>query len=209
MPKINAQYEESQQKKIMGGAARIFAARGYNPTTLDQICQELKLSKGAIYVYFKNKEDLFVSVLRSIYDQRFVSLSRAFEEDDPITQKFEKILNRLGGLVDEEDFVFMRLWLQGFLECEHIPALIAIKTKSRQNFKTLISDLLKQGQEQGEINPDLNISSLSDGLMAISDGLMLHSLVQGWGMDAARVRSVISDTFTPLLSQQNHSASNQ
>ncbi|MDR3576996.1 MAG: TetR/AcrR family transcriptional regulator [Anaerolineaceae bacterium] len=199
MPKISTQYEQAQQMRIIDGAARVFAEHGYSPTTIDQIGQALQLSKGAIYIYFKSKEELFVSVLRSIYEGRFIVLSTAYLIDDPILVKFEKILERLGGLVDHEDYVFIRLWLEGFLESEHIPSLEAIKTDSHQQFYTLLYGLLEEGQLSGEINPHINLSSVTSALMAVSDGLMLHSLVQGWGIDPQQVRKIIQDTFAPML----------
>jgi len=44
---------------------------------MDQICQALQLSKGAIYVYLEYKEELFISALQAIYERRFAILSTA------------------------------------------------------------------------------------------------------------------------------------
>jgi len=198
LPHISPQYEQAQEKRIIAGAAQVFAEYGYRQTTIDQIGQALKLSKGAIYIYFKSKEDLFVSVLESIYEQRFTILSTAYQMDDPITVKFEKTLDRLCGLVSQDDRVFIRLWIEGFLESEHISRLEAIKTDSRQQFHQLLYGLLQEGQRSGEIEPNLNLSNAADAIMAFSDGLMLHSLVQGWGIDPDRVRNIFHDTFSQL-----------
>lgn len=199
MPKITTQHEQAQKERIVEGAASIFADYGYRQTTMDQICQALQLSKGAIYVYFKSKEDLFISVLQSIYDRRFTILSTAFQAEDTVPVKFEKMLNPLGGLVDRSDYVFIRLWLEGFLESEHIPELQAIKTNSRRQFTALLYGLLQEAQLAGQISPNLDLSSVTSALMAVSDGLMLHSLVPGWKIDPDQVRKIIYDTFTPLL----------
>ena len=43
MPRITPQYEQAQQKRIIDGAAQIFADHGYRPTTIDQISQALKI----------------------------------------------------------------------------------------------------------------------------------------------------------------------
>ena len=206
MPRVTPQYEQSQQKRIIDGAAQIFAERGYGLTTIDQIGQSLQLSKGAIYIYFKSKEDLFVAVLQSIYERRFTLLSTAYQLDDPISVKFDKILDRLGSLVNHDDYVFIRLWLEGFLESEHIPSLQKIKTDSHQNFYNLLYGLLQEGQLNGEINPEINLSSVTAALMAVSDGLMLHSLVQGWGIDPDRVRRIIHETFSQMLGSGPKSA---
>ncbi len=196
MPRISPQYEQAQEKRIIEGAAQVFAERGYRQTTIDQISQALQLSKGAIYIYFKSKEDLFVAVLQSIYEQRFNLLSTAFQPDDSTRVKFERMLDRLSGLVSRDDHVFVRLWIEGFLESEHIPRLEAIKTGSRRNFQQLLYGLLQEGQRAGEIAPNVDISSAVDAILAISDGLMLHSLIPSWGIDPNRVRKILHDTLS-------------
>lgn len=203
MPRVSPQYEQAQQKRIIDGAAQVFAERGYRLTTIDQIGQALGLSKGAIYIYFKSKEELFVAVLQAIYERRFALLSTAYQADDPLPVKFEKILDRLGGLMGHDDDVFIRLSLEGFLESEHIPSLQAIKTASYQRFYALLYGLLQEGQRSGEINPDLNLASVVTVLMAVSDGLMLHSLVQGRGIEPERVRRIISETFSQVLGRRS------
>jgi AcrR family transcriptional regulator len=199
MPRTSPQYEQAQEYRIIQGAAQIFADRGYRQTTIDQIGQALQLSKGAIYIYFKSKEDLFVSVLQFIYEDRFNLLSSGFQPGDSIQDKFQKIIDRLCRLVSREDRVFMRLWIEGFLETEHIPRLEEIKTNSRRRFQQLLYHLLQEGQLAGEINPDLGLSDTVDAIMAFSDGLMLHSLIQGWGIDSDRVRNILLDTLSRML----------
>jgi AcrR family transcriptional regulator len=202
MPRVSPQYEQAQQKRIIDGAAQVFADYGYRLTTIDQISQALQLSKGAIYIYFRSKEELFISVLQAIYERRFAILSAAYQADDPIPVKFEKILDRLGGLMSHDDYVFIRLSLEGFLESDHIPRLQAIKTESYQRFYELLYGLFQEGQTAGEISPDLNLSSVTMILMAVSDGLMLHSLVQGRGIDPDQVRRIIHETFSQVFAHR-------
>jgi AcrR family transcriptional regulator len=199
MPRVSSQYEQAQKKRIIDGATQVFAEHGYHLTTMDQICQALQLSKGAIYIYFKSKEELFISALQAIYERRFAILSTAYQANDPIPIKFEKILDRLGSLMSHDDYVFIRLSLEGFLESEHIPSLQAIKADSYQRFYELLYGLLQEGQIAGEINADLNLSSVTFVLMAVSDGLMLHSLVQDRGINPDRVRQIIHETFSQML----------
>lgn len=199
MPKVSTVYEQTQKTRILEGAAKVFASDGYRQTTMDRICNVLNLSKGAIYIYFKNKEELFVSTLRSIFEQRYILLSGAYQETDPLPVKFEKILDRLGNLVGLDDYVYIRLSVEGFLESDRIPGLQSIKTDSYNRFYSLLFDLLSRGQASGQINPGLDISSLIAVLMATMDGLMLHSLVRGRGIDPQRIRTIVFETFSQVL----------
>jgi AcrR family transcriptional regulator len=199
MPKVSQQYEHAQRERIVGGATHAFARDGYAATTIDQIGRELGLSKGSIYTYFGSKEDLFVASLQSIYDNRFEALTTAFAADDPIEEKFRKVLEKLADIVSPRDDVFARLSLAGFLESSRIPRLLEIKTASHRRFSDLVGRLLREGQESGKVRPDLNIPSVTVVLLAVSDGLMLHSLVPGRGIKPKQVQRVLHETFLPML----------
>jgi AcrR family transcriptional regulator len=199
MPKVSQQYEHAQRERIVGGATRAFARNGYAATTIDQIARELGLSKGSIYTYFGSKEDLFVVSLQSIYESRFEALATAFAMDDPVEEKFRKILQRLADIVSPQDDVFARLSLAGFLESSRIPRLLKIKTAAYRRFSHLVDRLLREGQESGEVRPDLNIPSVTTVLIAVSDGLMLHSLVPGRGIKPDQVQRAMRETFLAML----------
>jgi AcrR family transcriptional regulator len=199
MPRVSVEYEEEQKKRIIEGAAKVFADNGYRQTTIDQIGQALRMSKGAIYIYFKSKEELFVSTLRVIYERRFAILSTAYRDTDSIVVKFEKLLDRLGSLVDPDDYVYIRLSLEGFLESDRIPELRAIKAESYKSFYKLLYALLQEGQRAREIDPSLNLSSVTTVLIAVADGLMMQSLVKGRGINPEQVRHVVHETFSHLF----------
>ncbi len=65
-----------KKKKIMDTALELFASYGYHGTTMEKIATRAGVSKGLIYTYFKNKEDLLLELLES-------GLERISEKLDP------------------------------------------------------------------------------------------------------------------------------
>jgi AcrR family transcriptional regulator len=53
-------------KEILEAAFVEFSRNGYAVTTLDQIAERAGVTKGTIYVYFENKEHLFISMVREV-----------------------------------------------------------------------------------------------------------------------------------------------
>src|SRR5580704_3930439 len=53
-------------KEILEAAFEEFSRNGYASTTLDQVAERAGVTKGTIYVYFENKEHLFISVVREV-----------------------------------------------------------------------------------------------------------------------------------------------
>ncbi len=62
-PSRREREKAAHRREIMEAAVRVFARRGFAAATLDEIAQEAEFSKGAIYLYFANKEDLLSTIL--------------------------------------------------------------------------------------------------------------------------------------------------
>src|SRR5690606_31799601 len=63
-------YERQQkEKQIIQSAIRLFSSKGYHATKMDDVAKQAKMSKGLIYFYFKNKEDLYMAVTKKAYDE--------------------------------------------------------------------------------------------------------------------------------------------
>ena len=62
-------YSESQTKSlIIEDASKIFLRKGYNNTTIAEIMESVGITKPSFYYYFKNKKDLYLTCLGSIFD---------------------------------------------------------------------------------------------------------------------------------------------
>jgi TetR/AcrR family transcriptional regulator len=54
--------KQARKKAILDAASRIFQEKGYQSTTMNKIAEEAELSRATLYIYFKNKDDLFLSM---------------------------------------------------------------------------------------------------------------------------------------------------
>ena len=53
---------EERRSQILTAATAVFARLGFHPARMDDIARESRLSKGALYLYFKSKDDLLISI---------------------------------------------------------------------------------------------------------------------------------------------------
>lgn len=53
---------ERRRQQIMVAAKRVFADKGFNKATMEDIAKEAELSPGTLYLYFKNKDELYASL---------------------------------------------------------------------------------------------------------------------------------------------------
>ena len=69
-------YPEETVRKILDAAAHLFLEKGYDGTSLQDIIDETKLSKGAIYHHFGSKEDIFEAVCDRMGEENVQLLSK-------------------------------------------------------------------------------------------------------------------------------------
>ena len=75
------------KKQILESAKLQFLQYGYKKTNLDDIVRDVRISKGTIYNYFKNKEDLFKCVTNSNFDEMNVHLESILDTEPNIQKK--------------------------------------------------------------------------------------------------------------------------
>jgi AcrR family transcriptional regulator len=61
-----AEHSADTRRALIDAARRLFSRQGYSATSLDELCQRARVTKGALYHHFRNKEDLFVVVLEQV-----------------------------------------------------------------------------------------------------------------------------------------------
>lgn len=63
-----AAHAADTRRALVTAARRLFALQGYAATSLDEVCERARVTKGALYHHFQNKEDLFAAVLAEVED---------------------------------------------------------------------------------------------------------------------------------------------
>jgi TetR/AcrR family fatty acid metabolism transcriptional regulator len=72
-----------RKKQIIETGKKLFAQNGYYGTHVESILREASIGKGTFYLYFKNKEDLFITILSDFLDEWEKGLKASLEGLDP------------------------------------------------------------------------------------------------------------------------------
>lgn len=73
-----------KREQILDGAHRIFMRQGFDASSMNDITREAGVSKGTLYVYFKNKEDLFAAIIQRQKSRVFEKLREIVKAGGPI-----------------------------------------------------------------------------------------------------------------------------
>jgi AcrR family transcriptional regulator len=80
--------KEERPQEITAAALKAFAENGYSATRVDDVAKRAGVSKGLLYLYFKTKEELFKSVIRSFVIPRIDALTSVIEKSDMSSEAF-------------------------------------------------------------------------------------------------------------------------
>ena len=84
--------DSAKRRQIVEGAQRVFLAQGFDAASMGEIARAAGVSKGTLYVYFENKEQLF----QAIVGEQCKAQAEAIFAFDPNDRDIESALTRLG-----------------------------------------------------------------------------------------------------------------
>ena len=86
-----------RQEEILAAAFKVFAAHGYEATRMDEVARQAGIAKGTIYLYFRDKEQLFRAVVRGLVQEKFDAIAGSFQGTGE--QLLRELLSRMYGQV--------------------------------------------------------------------------------------------------------------
>jgi AcrR family transcriptional regulator len=181
MPKVVPEYKEEAKSRILDAANKVFAENGYHEATMDDIAKRLGVSKGAIYLYFSSKEDLFEAMVKTAPQAFKEILYSSFgDEENPIqsaTQFFDKML-KLSASNPGLSFEILS-------EASRNPSLKRILKQNHEEYERVLTSFLVEGRKRGIMGNNLDIPPLANALIALWNGLETL-LVTGLPVDDAK-----------------------
>lgn len=128
----------NRRNEILQASWKVFASKDYDSATLDDIAEAAEISKGTIYLYFKNKADLFISTLEIGIEKLSSIIGEVIaSNDDPVTGVKEIIKRQMDFC--EENLDFFKIL---FSERSHFE--VHSRTADRRDLKKHAKSLLLQ-----------------------------------------------------------------
>src|SRR2546427_12168978 len=92
-PVAKRRRREETRQRLLDSALGVFARHGYERATVDAIVREAGFSKGAFYVHFESKDDLFWAMLEQRINRQLDTFREALDASVPVTQNLQSILS--------------------------------------------------------------------------------------------------------------------
>ena len=182
--------------ELIATAAKVFARRGYNGASVEEIAEEAGYSHGAVYSNFEGKADLFLAVFEDYMAERVRELAAtqaALPPDAPLAVRARALADQwMERLARDRDSVVLHM--EFIAHADRDPELARRFGTRSAAMREALSRYISQYQEEAGIEPALPADELALVLRALGIGLAVESLVSP---DA--VRDGLYGDFVELL----------
>jgi TetR/AcrR family fatty acid metabolism transcriptional regulator len=168
---MSSERKGPKHDRILEAAVKVFARKGFHNSRIAEIAVEAGVASGTIYLYFRNKDDILISVFEESLDQIIGEVERD-----------------LAGIPDPRDRLRRFIWLHLRMLREHRELAEVLQVELRQSNKfmkeyvpgrwiqylDIIARILKDGQKKGIFRRDLSLGIYKRAVFGALDEISLH-----------------------------------
>ncbi len=176
MPKIvDEQMRDATRRRIIHEAASEFARLGFDQANINIIAELAGIGKGTIYLYFENKRELFLAMLRYIAQAHIASIRAALAPEGTLQQRLERLFRAFAYLAEQESDSF-NVYMSALYGVNR--AFQTEATKLLRDYVAIIALMLEESVARGEISCQ-NIEDTALMVLSLTESYVLSARVLG------------------------------
>ena len=181
MPKVSDEHRLARRQQIVAAARTCVAEQGFHKTTMADVIRESGLSAGAVYGYFKSKDE----IVAAIADDALSSVDRLFEEilarEEPLTPlaALEAAVEHVAFVAGQAGGDVTKVGIQAWAEALHNDAIKAIASEKYRMLRGHFVEVARRAQADGTVDPDTDPEYIAQVLFGLIPGFILQRLILG------------------------------
>lgn len=191
-PIVSEEYKEKKRQEILQSAHACFARKGFEASTVDEIVTHSGLSKGAIYNYFKSKDEIYLALMEGQTNESGTKFTKAIAERETALDKLNYLIEAylLNDPNDEENKDHALVHFEFRLYSTRKPELkTALTERYKSFFVTLLAGIIKEGQTTSEFKKEIDPDMYADIFWAMVNGVTLQATI----LDNYRYKDILKE----------------
>lgn len=167
--------QKNHAVQILEAGEKLFAKKGFYPTTMEEVARAAGLAKGTIYLHFDDKRNLFFSIIEKKLDILLEKIEKEMRKDEFPSQRIKLAIGiHLKFLEENRDFFKIMQTLPESLKQEMERKLKGRVIEKQSRYVEILDQLIRKGIRNQEIKP------LDSRKLAVILVGMMHSLTIYW-----------------------------
>lgn len=188
MARVSQEHLDARRRQILDGARRCFTSNGFHATSMQDVLREAGLSAGAVYRYFRSKEEIVAAVAAETLESVRESYATIAAADPPPTpdELFGAVLSRLRkSLGDSDDQrALPQLLMQVWGETLRNPEVAKVLADGYRGLRRQWVELVEAYQARGWVDPEADADHVARTLIGTVQGYFVQQALFG-GVDPA------------------------
>lgn len=177
--------------RLLQAASEVFAERGYDRASLDDVAAAAGLTKGAVYSSFSSKDELFYALMRERIGERLALVAEAVDRqvtlEDITRDAGEGLVELISGQADWH-LLFIEFWARAIRE----PSLRDEFARQRRSARELIARFFEQQAIQTGSSLPVPADQLAVAVLALSNGIAIEQLADPENVDPSIFGVILS-----------------
>jgi AcrR family transcriptional regulator len=197
-PIVSDEYKEKKRQEILQSAHACFAKKGYEASTVDDIVTHSGISKGAIYNYFKSKDEIYLALMEGQTDESGSKFTKAILELPTAIEKLNYLIEAYvsNDPNDEDNKNQALVHFEFRLYSTRKPELMkALTGRYKGFFVSLLVKIIEEGQISGEFNKQIMPEMYADIFWAMINGATLQATI----LEKYRYKGILTEMQTMFI----------
>jgi len=177
VPRVSEDHLTARREQILVAARACFLRKGLHNTSMQDLIKEAGLSVGAVYRYFKSKDEIIAAIAGGVVGGIRRRIDEIATEQLPLFESLSVLLD----VIDEQtgaDGAFpiaLQVWAESTVD----PAIQTIVYERYTGLRASVRVLVVQAAERGELPPGADIDDVTSAFYALIPGYGLQRMLIG------------------------------
>ncbi|WP_040981754.1 TetR/AcrR family transcriptional regulator [Oceanobacillus jeddahense] len=163
--------QKPKYHQIIEAAVKVIAENGYHGSQVSKIAKEANVADGTIYLYFKNKEHILVSLFEVKMGEFINQIAKAIEESDAASDQLYTLIKMHFRQISSDYYLAIVTQLE--LRQSNISLRLQINQVLKP-YLTVIDGIIQKGMEQHQFGKDLNIPLVRQMIFGTLDEIVTN-----------------------------------
>ena len=201
-PRTTEDRWQETHNQILSSAEQLFATKGFNGTSMNDIVKDSGFSKGALYNHFESKERLFLSLWEHQTNVGIEQLKQLFSPEDKAVDKIIKVAKVTMASTCDCPREMGRIQIEFMITAARMKSLEPDMKKRYETIHKFIHEIFEEGVSNGEFKPGIDYNAITSILFATLDGLQLHFATLNIKFDTKQLQdTLIKMIFEGILAK--------
>jgi AcrR family transcriptional regulator len=194
VPRVTEDHLSARREQILVAARACFLRNGLHTTSMQDLIREAGLSVGAVYRYFKSKNEIISAIAESVVTGLVTQLERVAAKDLPLVEAMGGILEVLETQLGPDGAfpLAVQIWAESTLD----PAIRSIVQERYRGIRDVLQTVTEQAVRRGELPADADVGAVTSVLFSLIPGYALQRMILG-GPDRETYLTGIRTLLTP------------